>query len=202
MSKSSPLDALKVGRFDIVIDPKAVRVLPAPVATKMSRIQSLLRIFRARPSQLGRISDEERSFIDNQLFVYAERLVEEHSEIVSEIFWPFDAEVFQVAHRRGGEVDNWERDCWKALARAEAKVIARRKGTVRGGSRNGAQVCCTHVLAIYRSDVTTRWLLGLQQMLDRAVFAARTWFNQIVPTGAIGPCRRNGRQTNFELCTA
>jgi hypothetical protein len=79
-------------------------------------------------------------------------------------------------------------------------VLVRRKGTVRAGSRKGSQACCTHVMAIYESDMTTRWLLGLLPKFDRAVRSVRE-LSCIVSAWASARSRRVNN-SNFELCAA
>ena len=158
------------------------------------------RALQALSSTLGPLTEDERGFIESQLFVEAQRFVKQH-QIQSETFLPYLFQDCYVARERFDDTE-WYRWYWRAIARIESKVLVRRKGTVRSGSRNGAQVCCTHVIAIHDSDVTTRWLLGLQLMFDRKQGVVQNLFNCVRSIWATAHNRRDFKNNNFELCAA
>lgn len=168
---------------------------------KTARILNISRAVQTVSHSVGRLTENERSFIENQLFVEARRFSEQQLEIGHVTFL---RDFFQWSDAADRYIDDkeWYKRYWRAIARIESKILVRRKGTVRSGSRNGSQVCCTHVIAIHDSDVTTRWLVGLQLMFDRGQGAVRNLFNCVVSIWATAHNRRGFKNNNFELCAA
>ena len=161
--------------------------------------EGLLQYWKKQIERAGRVTEAERSLLEHQIFVEAERLAREQQQIESELLRAESFGDWQLVEQRRNQLEIVREECWTITDRAVSRILVRGKGTERSGSRNGAQTCCTHVLAIYESDAKARWLIGLLPKLDRAVRSVRK-LRCIVSAWATFHGRRV-HNSNFELCT-
>lgn len=183
-------------------DCSVIKIAALPGRGKTSVAINMRGVWETLSRTLGRLDAAERSFVKNQIFLEAERFAQERDVLRSEMSLPQLYRAEPIVEQRGQDESDWFRWYWRALARIESRVRVHRKGTVRSGSRNGSQVCCTHVVPVYESDAKARWLLGLLSEFRRLTRVVRVQFNWIVSSWADVQHRRVFKNQTFELCAA
>ena len=155
---------------------------------------------RRNAETMRTLDEANRRAAEYHLLAGAQQLFQQQQQIESEVFRA-EQFVWYLTEDRSAEVEKFRWRYWKLAERVVSRAVARSKGTERSGSRNGAQTCCTHVMAIYESDSKARGLLGLMMKANQVMHTLRNLLSFIV-SARVNARGRLLRYTNFEFCAA
>ena len=120
---------------------------------------------------LGKLSADEFEFLSFQIREQSERTLRKQEAIQAELAEAKRTRDYALYQQCRRDLRKLNRQYWSVGSALKSKILVRRKGTERSRSKSGSQTVCTHVLALFESDLEARWLLGLAAEMNRAANA-------------------------------